>query len=112
MWRNGLLDLLTVPKKRMQLLFTLTSNFSCRSVEFTNYRSVAQGYDGAVVISGSENGVQSMIRKDHPSAFYIHCMAHKLNLVLVEACKVNRMVNSFFLTLETIYCFFLHSLEP
>ena len=33
-------------------------------------------------------------------------MAHKLNLVLVEACKVNRMVNSFFLTLETIYCFF------
>ena len=33
-------------------------------------------------------------------------MALKLNLVLVEACKVNRMVNSFFLTLETIYCFF------
>ena len=33
-------------------------------------------------------------------------MAHKLNLVLVEACKVNRMVNSFFLTLKTIYYFF------
>ena len=33
-------------------------------------------------------------------------MAHKLNLVLVEACKVNGMVNSFILTLETIYCFF------
>ena len=67
---------------------------------------VAQGYDGAAIMSGSENGVQSKIRKDHPSAVYIHCMAHKLNLVLVEACKVNRMVNSFFLTLETIYCFF------
>ena len=67
---------------------------------------VAQGYDGAAVVSGSENGVQSKIRKDHPSAVYIHCMAHKLNLVLVEACKVNGMVNSFILTLETIYCFF------
>ena len=49
----------------------------------------AQGYNGAAVISRSENGVQSNIRKDHPPAFYIHCMAHKLNLVLVEACKVN-----------------------
>ena len=67
---------------------------------------VVQGYDGAAVMSGSVNGVQSKIRKDHPSAVYIHCMAHKLNLVLVEACKVNRMVNSFFLTLETIYYFF------
>ena len=67
---------------------------------------VAQGYDGAAVMSRSKNGVQSKIRKDHPSAVYIHCMAHKLNLVLVEACKVNRMVNLFFLTLETIYCFF------
>ena len=67
---------------------------------------VAQGYDGAAVMSGSENGVQSNIRKDHLSAVYIHCMAHKLNLVLVGACKVNQMVNSFFLTLETIYCFF------
>ena len=68
--------------------------------------TLAQRYDGAAVMFESENGVQSKIKKDHPSAFYIHCMAHKLNLVSVEACKVNRMVNSFFLTLETIYCFF------
>ena len=73
-------------------------------------QKVTQGYDGATVMFGNENGVQSKIRKDHPSAAYIHCMAHKLNLVLVEACKVNRIVNSFFLTLETIYCFFSHSL--
>ena len=71
---------------------------------------VAQKYDGAPVMSGSKNGVQSKIRKDHPSAVYIHCMAYKLNLVLVEACKVNRMVKSFFLTLETIIVF-SHSLR-
>ena len=35
---------------------------------------VAQGYDGAAVVSGSENGVQSKIRKDHPSAVYIHTL--------------------------------------
>ena len=39
---------------------------------------VAQGYDGADVMSGSENEVQSKIRKDHPLAVYIHRMAHKL----------------------------------
>ena len=55
----------------------------------TTYCIVAQGYDGAAVMSGSENGVQSKIRKDHPSAVYIQYMAHNLNSVLVEACKVN-----------------------
>ena len=67
---------------------------------------MAQRCDGAAVMSGSENGVQLKIRKNYPSAVYIHCMAHKLNLVLVEACKVNRMVSSLFLTLKTIYRFF------
>ena len=62
-------------------------------------------------MSGSENGVQSKIRKDHPSSVYIHCMAHELNLVSVEACKVNRIVNSFYLNLETIYCFFRTALN-
>ena len=33
-------------------------------------------------------------------------MAHKLNLVLVEACKVNRMVNSFFLNFGNYLLFF------
>ena len=36
---------------------------------------VTQGYDGAAVMPGSENVVQSKIRKDHPSAVYIHRMA-------------------------------------
>ena len=67
---------------------------------------VAQGYVGSAVMSGSKNGAQSKIRNDHPSAVYIHRMALKLNLVLVEAYKVNQMVNTFFLTLETIYCSF------
>ena len=72
---------------------------------------VAQAYDGAAVMSGSKNGVQSKIRNDYPSAVYLHCMAHKLNLILVEACKVNRMVNSFFLTLKTnLFIVFSHSL--
>ena len=77
-------------------------------VEVWNSRTTDSGevYDGAAVMTGSEIEVQSQIPKVHPLAVYIHCMAPKLTLVLVEACKVNRMVNSFFFTLETFYCFF------
>ena len=106
MWKSDLLDLLTVPKKRMQLKFYTHIKFFLQKCGIYELPIVAQGYDGAAVMSGSENGVQLKIREDHPSAVYIHCMAHKLNLVLIEACKVNRRVNSFFLNLETIYSFF------
>ncbi|XP_030047161.1 uncharacterized protein LOC115461455 [Microcaecilia unicolor] len=67
---------------------------------------VAQCYDGAAVMAGHVNGVQQKILQDHPTAVYIHCMAHNLNLVLVEACKVNRAATGFFYTLESLFTFF------
>ncbi len=67
---------------------------------------IAQSYDGAAVMSGHINGVQQKLRQDHPSAVYMHCMAHKLNLVLVDACNVNRTAAMFFQILESLYAFF------
>uniref|UniRef100_H3A3A5 TTF-type domain-containing protein n=1 Tax=Latimeria chalumnae TaxID=7897 RepID=H3A3A5_LATCH len=72
---------------------------------------VAQVYDGASVMSGSTNGVQRKIRNNHPTAIYIHCinlycMGHKLNLVLVETCKINRTASGFFSIMESLYCYF------
>lgn len=43
---------------------------------------IAQAYDGASVMSGKENGVQKKVRELHPTAVYVHCMGHKLNLVI------------------------------
>jgi len=67
---------------------------------------VAQAYDGASVMSGRENGVQMKIREVHPTAVYVHCMAHRLNLVVVQSCKITRHAASFFDVLESLYCFF------
>lgn len=67
---------------------------------------VGQCYDGAAVMAGKVNGVQQRMRQDHPNAIYIHCMAHKLNLLLVEACKVNRVASGFFCVMESLYTFF------
>ena len=105
-----MLDLLTSKKADAVAVYT-HFKFFLQKCGIYELPIVAQGYDGAAVMSGSENGVQSKIRKDYPSAVYLHGMAHKLNLVLVEACKVNRMVNLFFLTLKiNLFIVFSHSL--
>lgn len=67
---------------------------------------VGQSYDGAAVMSGHVSGVQTRIRAAYPVAMYFHCLAHKLNLVLVDACRVSRMAVGFFNTIEQLYKFF------
>lgn len=48
-------------------------------------KCVGQAYDGAKVMSGNVSGVQALIRKEHASfAQYIHCFAHRLNLVVLD----------------------------
>ena len=44
-----------------------------------------QTYDGASVMSGHLNGVQALIRQEYPFAYFVHCAAHRLNLVLCQA---------------------------
>ena len=48
---------------------------------------VGQACDGAAVISGKHSGVQARIKEQAKCAFYIHCSAHCLNLVLVDVVK-------------------------
>ncbi|CAF4778005.1 unnamed protein product, partial [Rotaria socialis] len=44
---------------------------------------IAQCYDGASVMSGSQAGVQTLMRQNYmPRGIYIHCFAHRLNLVI------------------------------
>jgi Domain of unknown function (DUF4371) len=49
---------------------------------------VGQGYDGAAAMSGQHNGVQKFVSADCPSAVYVHCAAHSLNLCLSKAAEV------------------------
>ncbi|KAL4119885.1 hypothetical protein QTP88_012647 [Uroleucon formosanum] len=48
---------------------------------------VCQTYDGASVMAGEKNGVQSIIQNIYPMAICIHCYAHQLNLVLLHGAK-------------------------
>lgn len=50
-----------------------------------------QGYDGASNMRGEFNGLKSLVLKDNPLAFYVHCFAHRLQLTICcnskESCS-------------------------
>lgn len=55
---------------------------------------VAQAYDGASVMSGRFNGVQQKIKDKHPHAIYTHCMAHRVNLLVLDICSIVKVYYS------------------
>ncbi|KDO42402.1 hypothetical protein CISIN_1g039769mg [Citrus sinensis] len=46
-----------------------------------------QGYDGASNMAGEWKGLQSLFLNDCPYVYYLHCFAHRLQLVLVAISK-------------------------
>ncbi|XP_071706723.1 uncharacterized protein [Rutidosis leptorrhynchoides] len=55
-----------------------------------------QGYDGASNMRGEFNGLKALILRDNSSAYYVHCFAHQLQLVVVAVAKHHEGVGDFF----------------
>jgi len=55
-----------------------------------------QGYDGASNMRGEFNGLQTQIRDENPHAFYVHCFAHQLQLVVVAVSTCCSSFSDFF----------------
>lgn len=70
---------------------------------------IAQSYDGAAVMSGRQGGVQAKIKEKYPLAHFVHCYAHKLNLIMTQAASQNNDVRLFFGNLSEIPTFFSNS---
>ena len=64
--------------------------------DIINNKLIMQTYDGASVMSGHLNGVQALIRQEYPFAYFVHCAAHRLNLVLCQAVSSISPVKIFF----------------
>ncbi|XP_076960509.1 uncharacterized protein LOC143636913 [Bidens hawaiensis] len=73
-----------------QRLFNLSYSF------FLLKHVRGQGYDGASNMRGEFNGLKALILKDNPSAHYIHCFAHQLQLVIVAVAKKHTGVKTFY----------------
>ncbi|KAF0934874.1 hypothetical protein E2562_028877, partial [Oryza meyeriana var. granulata] len=55
-----------------------------------------QGYDGATNMRGEWNGLKALILNECSYAYYIHCMAHQLQLALVATSREVHEVHNFF----------------
>ena len=60
------------------------------SLDIGNLRG--QCYDGANVMAGSRNGVRALFQKEQPKAFFVHCLAHRGNLVVKKMMNANEAV--------------------
>ena len=66
---------------------------------------VGQGYDGASVMSGKHSGLEARIKTGAKHAFYVHCNAHCLNLVLIDTVKAVPEADCFFALLQKLYVY-------
>ena len=57
---------------------------------------VGQGYDGASVMSSSNNGVQAKVKVLYPNATYVHCRSHVLNLAISSGCTAVASIRNLF----------------
>ena len=60
-------------------------------------------------MSSELNGVQIKIKEDVPEAMFLHCYAHKLNLLLLKSAKCIPECKAFFKALEGLSAFFSKS---
>lgn len=100
--QEHLLSLKVASKTDAQTLLTLLKDtLTSHGLSLSQVRG--QCYDGASNMSGVYQGLQARVKQESPKALYVHCYAHCLNLVLVDATKKNKMARNFFGTLESLY---------
>ncbi|CAH1113511.1 unnamed protein product [Psylliodes chrysocephalus] len=61
-------------------------------------------------MSGQFSGVHAIIRKEYPTALYVHCVSHSLNLAISDACSVQAVRNCMGV-IENAYIFFNTSIR-
>ena len=67
------------------------------------------GFDGASTMSGHRTGVQTRLRLHSPSAIYVHCRCHQLQLAALNAAGEHIQVKRVLGTLLTIWKAFHYS---
>ncbi|CAF4531509.1 unnamed protein product, partial [Rotaria sp. Silwood2] len=83
--------------------------------EFLNYwkipleSCICLCFDGTSVMSGCVAGVHVYLKKYIPNSVYVHCAAHRLNLVISDTCKVIYYISDYFSIVSQIYTFFTES---
>ncbi|XP_071677000.1 uncharacterized protein [Lolium perenne] len=78
----------------LYLKSSIDSLFTKYKLSFKQVRG--QGYDGASNMRGQFNGLQALIMRESSTAFYVHCFAHQLQLVVVAVVRKHIGIGNFF----------------
>ena len=95
---------------KLSKLSCLTSCSKLCSAKFKilqKQKLVAHCYDGASVMNDQHRDVHSIVKDASPSAHYVHCYAHQLNLILQQAVSSISSVKVFFANLSAFSVFSL-----
>ncbi|KAK5644340.1 hypothetical protein RI129_005640 [Pyrocoelia pectoralis] len=95
-----------IPTKVEDLTNIILRELNNLEINKTPEKLVAQSYDGAAVTSGKFGGVQRKVKDKYRSATFIHCYAHRLNLILQKAVGQNKSMKVFFASLHGFSLFF------
>lgn len=96
-----IIGLVEVSDTRAISLKTALEDFLCQ-YGLTLDRLRGQGYDGASNMQGNLKGLKTLILNENPCAYYIHCFAHQLQLVLVKVSKTHPLVELLFDSITAI----------
>lgn len=78
----------------------------CEQLSFDWKNSlVGQSYDGAQNMRGDHQGLQTLIKQKCPTASFVWCSAHRLNLVVSKAVSCSLDAVDLFGELEAVYNF-------
>ena len=67
---------------------------------------IGANFDGASVMIGEKSGVKALLKKDFPVITVIHCVAHKLELSVLDAAKSMPYLQIFEETIKSIFNFY------
>ena len=81
----------------------ILNNLSNIGIDVSKMRG--QGYDGATAMSERLNSAQAYIEEIIPTALYVHCAAHSLNLAVSNSCDLSPVRNCMG-TIASVYNFF------
>ena len=80
------LELTALTKTNSETIANAIVDFSLR-YQLPISKCRGQAYDGASSMSGAINGIAARIQYEEPSAVYVHCLAHSVNLCLQTLTK-------------------------
>ncbi|XP_033758057.1 zinc finger protein 862-like [Pecten maximus] len=70
---------------------------------------VGCNFDGAAVMMGKKGGVAAKVKERVPHAVAIHCVAHNLELAVLESVKTVPYLSKFDTTVKNIFLFYYYS---